>query len=85
MTRAEEMVNAALWRIGVEKGTQAVERFIRQGIDLTDEVKNLSDISQTAYAKAWKLAWEDSLYFYPTYGERIREMYLKVLDKILPF
>lgn len=85
MKYTDEKVNAALWRIGMVRGAQAVQVFIQRGVDLTDEVKKLSDISQTAYARAWKMAWEDSLYFYPTYGERILEMYRKVIDKTLPF
>lgn len=85
MTEKEQKVNAALWRIGMVKGAQAVEQFVRRGVDLTDEVKKLSDISQTAYTRAWRMAWEDSLYFYPTYEPALKKMYQKVVDKILPF
>lgn len=85
MTEKEQKVNATLWRIGMVKGAQAVEKYIRQGIDLTDEVKYLSEISKWAYVLAWGKAWDDASADFPDFEEEIENLFYKVIDKSLPF
>lgn len=85
MTKKEQKVNTALWRIGMVKGAQAVEKFIRQGVDLTDEVKNLSDISKDAYLAQWSRARYDANAIFPSFKEELEDMYEKVFDKCIPF
>lgn len=85
MTEKEQKVNAALWRIGMERGAKAVERYIRQGVDLTDEVKYLSEISKGAYVLTWGKAWDDASDLFPDFEEEIENLFYKVIDKSLPF
>ena len=85
MTEKEQKINAALWRIGMVKGAQAVEKYIRQGIDLTDEVKYLSETSKGAYVLAWGKALDDASELFPDFEEEIENLFYKVIDKSLPF
>lgn len=85
MTTKQEKVNAALWRIGMVKGAKAVEMFVKCGADLTDEVKNLSGISQIAYLQQWTEAMDSAYWLFPSLEKEMEDMYHKVFDKCLPF
>lgn len=85
MTKKQEKVNAALWRIGTVKGAKAVEMFVKCGANLTDEVKTLSETSQAAYLQQWLEAWDRAYFLFPSLEKEIEDMYHKVFDKCLPF
>ena len=85
MTELDQKVNATLWLIGMEKGARAVDRYINQGVDLTDEVKRLSETSKGAYVHAWGKALDDASELFPDFEEEIENLFYKVIDKSLPF